>query len=342
MARIIRAEIFNPNEIACLHVMARVCRRCFLLGNDPITQKNFDHRKIWVEDQLHVQAAHFGIDLISFAIMSNHMHFVLRSRPDVVETWNETEVARRWLMICPKRRDKQGRALEPTESELDAIRDNPAALQQIRTRLSDISWWMRILCQKIAMRANKDDKEVGKFFQSRFKAVKLLDEEAILACSAYVDLNPIRAGLATSIEASQFTSGKKRFEAARERVSQPSLSPDRFLSPIPLESSKGSEGPKPNRHKTRCSDKGVLPLSNLDYLQLLDLTARMHRGDKKGFTPSKLPLLMQRLGIDVERWRKLTKDFGRMFSQVAGKAQTVRDARSLKTKRRFYIKHLVE
>lgn len=342
MARIIRAEIFNPHEIAYLHVMARVCRRCFLLGNDPITQKNFDHRKAWVEDQLHIQAAHFGIDLISFAIMSNHMHFVVRSRPDVVGSWNDTEVARRWLMICPKRKDKQGRALEPTEFELDTIRDNPAALQQIRMRLSDVSWWMRILCQKIAMRANKDDKEVGKFFQSRFKAVKLLDEEAILACSAYVDLNPIRAGLATSIEDSQFTSAKKRFEAVRERVSQPSLSPDRFLSPIPLESSKGSEGPRPNRHKTRCSDKGVLPLSKLDYLQLLDLTARLHRGDRKGFSPAKLPPLMKRLGIDVERWRILTKDFGRMFSQVAGRAQTVREARSLKTKRRFYIKHLVE
>lgn len=339
MARIVRAEIFNPNEVACLHVMARVCRRCFLLGNDPITQKNFDHRKTWVEDQLHIQAAHFGIDLISFAIMSNHMHFVLRSRPDVVETWNETEVARRWLMICPRRKDNQGRAMEPSESELDTIRDNPAALRQIRTRLSDISWWMRILCQKIAMRANKDDKEVGKFFQSRFKAVRLLDEEALLACSAYVDLNPIRAGVAASIEASQFTSGKKRFEAARERVSHPSLSPDRFLSPIPLES---SEGPKPSRHKTRCSDKGLLPLSNLDYLQLLDLTARMHRVDRKGFTPAKLPPLMQRLGIDIERWRILTKDFGRIFSQVAGQAQTVRNARSLKTKRRFYMKHLVE
>jgi hypothetical protein len=32
MARIIRAEIFNPREIAVLHLCARVCRRCFLLG----------------------------------------------------------------------------------------------------------------------------------------------------------------------------------------------------------------------------------------------------------------------------------------------------------------------
>jgi prepilin-type N-terminal cleavage/methylation domain-containing protein len=109
---------------------------------------------------------------------------------------------------------------------------------------------------------------------------------------------------------------------------------------IPL--SKEGEGPKPSRHKKRCSDKGVLPLSSLDYLQLLDLTARMQRSDKKGYTPRDLPPLSERLGIDTERWRMLTKDFGRMFSQVAGKAQSVHDARSLKTKRRFYLKRLVQ
>ena len=102
MARIIRADIFNPREVAVLHLCARVCRRCFLLGDDPFTQKNFDHRKNWVEDQLKVQAAAFSIDLITLAVMSNHIHLVLRSRPDVVDAWDDREVARRWLMICPE------------------------------------------------------------------------------------------------------------------------------------------------------------------------------------------------------------------------------------------------
>ena len=62
----------------------RVVRRCFLLGNDPVTGKNYDHRKIWIEDQLKHLAANFGIDLLSFAILSNHFHLILRSRPDVV------------------------------------------------------------------------------------------------------------------------------------------------------------------------------------------------------------------------------------------------------------------
>src|ERR1700691_1600094 len=176
MARIARIEVFSPEEVAIVHVMNRVVRRCFLFGNDPVSGKNFDHRKVWIEDQLRVQAAHFGIDLLGFAILSNHFHVILRSRPDVVKEWDDTEVARRWLTLCPFRRTANRTAEEPNEFELNTIRNNPEKLAAIRTRLSDIAWWMRLLCQHIAVRANKEDAEIGKFFQSRYRAVRLMDE----------------------------------------------------------------------------------------------------------------------------------------------------------------------
>jgi hypothetical protein len=340
MARLARAEIFQPTEVATVHLCARVVRRCFLFGEDPVTKKNFDHRKIWIEEQMKLQAAQMGIDIIALAVMSNHFHQILRSRPDVVETWGDSEVARRWLMLCPKRKNAQGKPLEPNQKEIDAIANSPAEVKKIRLRLSDISWWMRILCQKIGTRANQDDKENGKFFQGRFKAVRLLDDEAVLACSTYVDLNPIRASMAKSIEKSEFTSGKLRYQSAKAAAAGVASDADSFLSPIELKTSKNDIGPKPSKSKRRCSDKGVLPLSSLDYLQLLDLTARMHRSDKSGYTPNGLAPLLERLGIEVADWQRLTKDFGRLFSQVAGKAQTVSEMRSLKTHRRFYLKRL--
>ena len=52
MARLGRAEVFSPDEIAICHVMSRVVRRCFFLGDDPVSGKNFDHRKLWIEEQL--------------------------------------------------------------------------------------------------------------------------------------------------------------------------------------------------------------------------------------------------------------------------------------------------
>ncbi|MFN7877048.1 MAG: transposase [Pirellula sp.] len=334
MSRVTRAEIFSPNEVAILHVIARVCRRCFLFGRDPVTGKNFDHRKGWIENQIKIQAANFGIDLLAFSLMSNHFHQVLRSRPDVVETWDDSEVARRWLMICPKRKDEKGNAMQPSDDELDKIRNNANEVLKIRNRLSDVSWWMRILCQRIGMRANREDKEVGKFFQGRFKAVRLLDDEAILACSVYVDLNPIRAAIAESIEGSDYTSGRLRCESIQTETCSAER-PDAFLSPITIEDSLETPPPLSKVGVKRCSDKGFLRLSSLDYLQLLDMTARLNKAGSCGVTPSDLPPLLMRLGLDVESWRGLTKDFGRIFSQVAGKPESISNARSLVTHRRF-------
>ena len=139
MARTHRSEVFHPREIAITHVIQRCVRRCFLMGNDPDSGRNYDHRKQWLENRLQLFAAYFGIDLLCFSILSNHFHLILRSRPDVVSSWSDTEVARRWLMICPVRKDHQGNPREPIEAELTSIRNDPHRLATIRRRLSDIS-----------------------------------------------------------------------------------------------------------------------------------------------------------------------------------------------------------
>jgi hypothetical protein len=289
MARLARAEIFASDEVAIVHVMNRVTRRCFLLGDDPVTGKNYDHRKQWLDDQLVHQARHFGIDLLCQAILSNHIHLVLRSRPDVVAEWDDTEVARRLLMLCPASKDDKGQPLKPTGFELNHIRNNKEKLKVIRSRLSDISWWMRLLSQNIAQRANKEDSELGRFWQARFRAVRLLDETAILACAAYVDLNPIRAAMAETIEDSDFTSAQKRANDLRSKCSVGSvqcsensgdvtakadgtakLPGGRHLAPVDLHERSGQTGPCANKRNQRCSNKGFLPMSTADYLSLLD------------------------------------------------------------------------
>jgi hypothetical protein len=252
MARLSRVELFSPDELAIVHVMNRVVRRCFLLGDDPISGKNFDHRKVWIEEEMRLQAAHFGIDLLGFAILSNHFHLILRSRPDCVAMWDDTEVARRWLMLCPVRKNAENRAEAPNEMELNSIRNDPDRLKRIRGRLSDISWWMRLLCQRIAVRANHEDQEVGRFFQSRYRAVRLLDEQAILACAAYVDLNPIRAAMADTLESSDFTSVQRRIEAIEQRPSAVDVTSD----PIPATAAAETVNLSPPSHP-RANDKPV-------------------------------------------------------------------------------------
>jgi hypothetical protein len=108
MARLARAEVFDPTEVAVLHICARVVRRCYLFGGDPVTGTNHDHRKNWIEDQLKLLATHLGID---------------------------SEVARRWLMVCPIRKKNDRSAEEPNEFELNSIRNDPVKLATIRKRL---------------------------------------------------------------------------------------------------------------------------------------------------------------------------------------------------------------
>ena len=362
MARLARAEVFAPEEIAIVHVMNRVVRRCFLLGDDSVTGKNYDHRKVWIEEELKHLAANFGIDLLVFAILSNHFHLVLRSRPDVVATWDDTEVARRWLRLCPLRPG----ADQPTEFELNSIRHDEDKLIDIRRRLSDISWWMRLLCQKIAQRANSEDEEVGKFWQSRFRAVRLLDEESLLACAAYVDLNPIRAAMAETLEESDYTSAQRRMQALRAQVQEnqaieagpsttvsdpkmhdplkPGLvrklldrAPDGFLSPLELDERQSPLGACASTSGSRSSDKGFLPMSAAQYLELLDWTARRIVSDRRGLTPEAAPAIFDRLSIKPEVWCEMVKQFGKLFSVVAGKPQLVDETRSRIAHRRHHL-----
>ena len=355
MTHLARGDVFSADEIACVHVMNRSVRRCFLMGDDPISGKNFDHRKVWMEKKLELHAANFGIDLLGQAILSNHFHLVLRSRPDVVETWDDTEVARRWWRLCPKRKDEHGVALEPNKFELNSIRNDPDKVKEIRLRLSDISWWMRLLCQHVGQRANFETGETGKFWESRFKAVRLLDDAAILSCVAYVDLNPIRATLAETIESSDFTSAKKRLEALLLETASgtsdesdvspavsPARSPDRSLSPVQIDELRDALGARPSAQGTRCSDKGFLNMSSAEYLELLDWTARQIVPGKAGSTPDNIPPLLERVGLKPTNWIALVSNFGQLFHNVAGQPHEIARTRSLRRKLRFRVRSRVK
>jgi len=121
MARLARSEVFDPDEVAIGHFYNRTTRRCFLMGEDLISGKNFDHRKVSIEEYLRELAAAIGVDLLGFAVVSNHFHLILRSRLDVVATWDDREVARRWLMLCPQRRGREGSPMTPPQPEINSI-----------------------------------------------------------------------------------------------------------------------------------------------------------------------------------------------------------------------------
>lgn len=343
MPRICRRFLVAPAEVGIYHCVNRCVRRTFLCGTDECSGKNYDHRKQWLQDRLQFQAGQFGVDVLGFAILSNHIHVVLRNRPDVVKDWSDVEVARRWWNMFPKRRDKDRNPKEPTDFELQMIIANPERLAEIRERLSNISWFMRCLVEPIARSANREDLCSGRFWEGRFRAQKILDDAALVACLAYVDLNGIRAQIAETPETSRFTSVYERIRAAvgecasavircrpdapnSEGVSpsvatrEPQFPPNAnagpdWLSPFEL-SEETENAPVPNG---RASNKGCLSMRFTDYLVLLDWTGRQLRADKRGAIPAHVAPVLERLQIGGESWLKMMARFHRLFKSAAGR-----------------------
>jgi len=348
MGRQDRRDIFDTNEVGAFHCVQRTVRRAWLCGEDPVSGKSYEYRRTWIQDRLQELAGSFGIDCLYFCVMVKHIHVILRNRPDVVAAWSDEEVARHWWQLFPLRKNKDKTPATPTDDELKLFM-SPARSKQLRARLSDISWWMRALAEPIARRSNADDKCTGRFWKGRFKSQKLADETAILACSAYGDLNPVRAGVADAPEESQYTSVYERVQAEkgdrkekalaknRKRVGRRArrsqsvvgqaayVRNDEWLSPVTIdERSVAYRGAMPSKTGKRASDKGFLGMTLEVYLQLLDWTGRQIRRDnKRGRVPAELAPILERIGLSGELWCDVVKRFGKIFKRVAGTPETL-------------------
>ena len=189
------------------HCVSRCLRRAFLCGKDSISGRSYEHCRHQIEHDLLRLASIFFIDVAAFAVMSNHYHVVLHVDRDSAKKEDAKEIVRRWHQLCKPKEVSQkfirGEHLEPHErNQIDALVDT------WRKRLHDISWFMKVLNENIARSANKEDECTGHFWESRYKSQALLDEKAVLSAMAYVDLNPIRAAMATTPETSDHTSIK--------------------------------------------------------------------------------------------------------------------------------------
>lgn len=273
-----RSHLVDPAAPGFYHCVSRCVRRAFLCGEDALSGRSFEHRRQWVEDRLLELAGIFAVGVYAYAVMSNHLHVVVYVDPAAPRAWPPDEVARRWVRLTPPRVD--GEIDEAAcEARAAALAGNAERIAALRARLGSLSWLMRFLNEPIARRANREDGCTGHFWEARFKCQALLDDAAVLACMAYVDLNPIRAGLAADLPGSPNTS-------AQRRLADPApVTPSTPLAPI-----AGEIAPSP------------MPATLAEYLELIDWTGRIARPDKRGvIAPAALPVL-HRLGLAADQW----------------------------------------
>ena len=254
------------------HCISRCVRRAFLCGKDSHTGFDFEHRRQWIVDRIKLLCSVFAVDLCAYAIMSNHYHVVVRIDAEQAKQWTDTEVARRWMKIFtgPLLMHQYLGNADLSEPELEHV---VHLFTTWRNRLCDLSWFMRCLNEPIARMANSEDHCTGRFWEGRFKSQALLDARAVLACMAYVDLNPIRAAMAETPEQSDYTS-------IQERILQPAESCLRLFD-------------------EQADDDAGIPFNLKDYLELVDWGGRKIKYNKPGYIPTSTPPILTRLRMDA-------------------------------------------
>jgi REP element-mobilizing transposase RayT len=317
-----RHRYVHEGQEGVYHCFSRCVRRAFLCGFDSLTGRDFAHRKQWLVERLRHLATIFAIEVCAYAIMENHYHTILRIRPDVVSTWSDLEVATRWLTLFPRHRSMMSENALPLEQDIRALADCPERIAELRRRLCSLSWFMACLNEFIARTANKEDDVKGRFWETRFKCQALLDEAAIASCMVYVDLNPIRAGLAKCPEESNFTSIQERILAWRETTA--ATVHDYEKQPMPTDSPAiPSSWLCPISSDTQ--QHGILQMTAIEYFDLVDRSGRMIQSNKRGFIDADLAPILLRIGANPDAWLDTISSFGSRFSLAAGLLTNLRN-----------------
>lgn len=308
-----RKSLIAVESTPYYHCVARCVRRAFLCGVDSVTGNNYEHRRAWLEDRLLQLPEVFAIDIAAYAIMSNHYHVILHINTDRAKTWTDLEVVERWHQLFNGTVLSQKYLKNDVELSKAEMMTFQLTIDEWRSRLQDISWFMRVLNEAIAREANAEDGCTGRFWEGRFKSQALLDEAALMACMAYVDLNPVRAGMAKTPEQSDHTSVKRRCEKA-SKSKKPNQVNQQDASLFPFVGNPRENQPKGIQMKLS------------DYLELVDSTGRVLRKDKRGSISENADKILTRLEVDEDQWLEMTSKFEECFSSFVGGESSLRMA----------------
>ena len=301
-----RKSLINLSDTSYYHCVSRCVRRAYLCGEDNQTGRSYEHRRQWVEDRLLYLAKVFCIDVCAYAVMSNHTHVVLRINKQKADSLSVKEIIRRWHrlykgMLLSQRYIDPVQSTTLSEAEIQTVH----SLAEIyRKRLYDISWFMRLLNEYIARRANKEDECTGHFWEGRFKSQALLDETSLAACMAYVDLNPVRACLANTPESSAHTSIQKRINAAKLNRQPAQL--------LPFTGNPCNTMPD------------GLPFQLQDYIELVELSGRYLHPNKKGRIDDSASPILTRVGLAHTDWNKMVTGIETTFKSSVSFEQFIR------------------
>ena len=295
-----RSQLVDVNVTRYYHCISRCVRRTHLCG------EGFEHRKQWIEERLETLAGCFAVSVCGFAVMDNHLHVLVRLDTADASSWSAEKVLRRWTLAYPPKTPR-GKNIKITRAWIDEHVKDQKRIELLRERLVCLGWFMKALKEPLSRMANKEDGCKGTFWESRYKSIAILDDEALLATCAYIDLNPVAAGISAAPETSRYTSIRRRVKHVRARGKLGEL---KAAKSGHLPSGRGAGNveedlwlcPLEDRRRQGSSREGMLEgFSLASYLVLVDYTSRFRRHGKARIS-RKLASILDRLDSNGETW----------------------------------------
>jgi hypothetical protein len=324
MVALARRKLLGGDRQAVFHCWNRCVRRAFLCGRDAHTGRDYSHRRNWIVDREEQLAGLFAIDIEFRTERSNHLHLVLRTMPRVAKRWTAEEVVRRWLTVTKLAKCFTDDLPTPDPKQVENLARDKKLVAKLRRRLSSISWFMGILCENIARRANHEDGCKGRFFESRFSCRECTDESALLLCGIYVDLNPYRAGEVDNPVGSRYTSVFQRLQSQGLRKNAADR-PDGWLGELTLLPERKADEAWADSSRTgrRASDLGLLPVSLEDYVKLLKWTANQLRSGQRDTIPADLASMLDHFQVQQDHWLDTVEQYESAFGHAVGRATSL-------------------
>jgi hypothetical protein len=323
----LRSRCVDETLTPWYHCISRCVRRLSLCGGQ------FVHRKQWIEDRLRELVGIFSVECAGFAVMDNHLHLLLRLDSRKAERWSEDEVVRRWFCLFPLR-DTAGAPLQASAARIRLFAADSEWVEKIRRRLANLGWFMKCLKEPLARKANREDGNTGALWEARYKSIAVHDEASLIATAAYIDLNPLAAGVAPTPEKSHHTSLRIRLDHCQINGTIQSLRDDLatlshnseqelglWLLPVADDRPHGADRP------------GLIVGGTLShYLRVIDAASRMIRDGKANLDPRAIPIF-RRLGVDTDVLEatvaKLFEPRARIANSLGKKAGTLERERTV-------------
>ena len=184
-----RIKVVAADGEAVYHVMTRTVNGEFLID---------DVGKEVLRKQLWQVADYTGVEILTYALLSNHFHVLVRV-PHLKELPTDAELLRRYAVLYPKPTQYQVARLDVIKAQLKTSGPEAEAWRKQQLALmGDVSQFMKLLKQRFSVWHNKSHQRYGTLWSERFKSVLVEPQGRVIeTMAAYIDLNCVRAGLAS-------------------------------------------------------------------------------------------------------------------------------------------------